>query len=286
MQLLKKLFLLYIAVITSQNVLSQTTVSCDPIADTYIASGIPNQNYGSETTIAIGIHTEILAFIKFDISAIPTGSTINSAKLRLYVSSLVDNSDVVVGRAKNLWNETNVTWNNNSTTWELPYVQSRPQGVSQWWEIDVTSIVKKWIEEDLYNYGFYLEKANSGIVMFYSRESSNKPQLVVSYAIPSGIHEKDYIPKIFILSQNYPNPFNPETTIKYYLPKASPISLIIYNILGQEIKTLVNEIKPAGYYEIIWNGTNNNGINVSSDIYLYRLLAGEYVRTKKMILIR
>jgi hypothetical protein len=88
------------------------------------------------------------------------------------------------------------------------------------------------------------------------------------------------LPRDFALNQNYPNPFNPSTTISYSLPKAAIVSLRIFNALGQEVATLVNEQKEAGYYQVQWNA------NVSSGIYFYRLQAGEYVETKKMILLK
>jgi hypothetical protein len=94
------------------------------------------------------------------------------------------------------------------------------------------------------------------------------------------IGEVKQIPTVFSLEQNYPNPFNPSTTIRFDLPKASVVTLKIFNTLGQEVVTLVNERRSPGRYQIQWNG------NVSSGIYFYRLQAGEYVETKKMILLR
>ncbi len=95
------------------------------------------------------------------------------------------------------------------------------------------------------------------------------------------------IPKEFALNQNYPNPFNPETAIKYQLPMASKVSLKIYNLLGQEVRTLVNETKTAGYYQVKWNGTNNSGIKVSSGIYFYTIRTNTgYIKVRKMILLR
>ena len=84
----------------------------------------------------------------------------------------------------------------------------------------------------------------------------------------------------FRLDQNYPNPFNPSTTISYSLQKTSYVSLRIFNALGQEVTCLVKEQKGAGSYQVQWNA------NVSSGIYLYRFQAGEYVETKKMIVLR
>ena len=82
--------------------------------------------------------------------------------------------------------------------------------------------------------------------------------------------------------QNYPNPFNPSTTIKYNLSEKSNISLVIFNALGQQIKTLVNETQFAGEKQVVWKGLNQIGNKVSSGIYFYRLTTHNKVFTKKM----
>ena len=95
------------------------------------------------------------------------------------------------------------------------------------------------------------------------------------------------VPETFALSQNYPNPFNPVTKIEYQLPKQARVSLIVYNILGQEVIRLVdNEDKNAGYFQIEWKGRNEQGASVSSGAYIYRLKTEEFVSSKKMLLIR
>jgi hypothetical protein len=95
------------------------------------------------------------------------------------------------------------------------------------------------------------------------------------------------VPETFALSQNYPNPFNPVTKIEYQVPKQARVSLIVYNILGQEVIRLVdNEDKNAGYYQIEWQGRNTQGASVSSGAYIYRLKTEEFVSSKKMLLIR
>ncbi len=106
------------------------------------------------------------------------------------------------------------------------------------------------------------------------------------YGVTAVDNSGNTIPAEFSVSQNYPNPFNPSTIIKYALPKESFVSIKIYNILGQEVKTLVNEDKTAGTYNVQWNGENNFGESVSSGAYIYRVVAGEKVETKKMILLR
>ena len=95
------------------------------------------------------------------------------------------------------------------------------------------------------------------------------------------------IPGRFSLLQNYPNPFNPSTNIGYNLGKTENVTLIIYNITGEEVKTLVpNVIQGAGNYHVTWNGKDNNGREVSSGVYFYRLKYGTEMVTKKMMLLR
>ena len=94
------------------------------------------------------------------------------------------------------------------------------------------------------------------------------------------------IPQKFTLEQNYSNPFNPATTIRFALPEASFVILRIYNMLGQEVKTLVNGEKNAGTYNVQWRGDNNFGVKVSSGTYIYRVIAGQNIFTKKMILLK
>jgi hypothetical protein len=100
------------------------------------------------------------------------------------------------------------------------------------------------------------------------------------------------IPKDFMLYQNYPNPFNPSTKIKFTIPSVGTslmkfVQLKVYDILGNEVATLVNEEKPAGNYEIEFNAiATNRDLSLSSGIYFYQLKAGEFIQTKKMILLR
>ena len=85
---------------------------------------------------------------------------------------------------------------------------------------------------------------------------------------------------------NYPNPFNPVTKLRYTIPKNSLVSIIIYDMLGRQVKTLVNETQNAGYGSVIWDATNDYGKPVSAGIYLYQIQTGEYIQTKKMVLLK
>jgi len=100
---------------------------------------------------------------------------------------------------------------------------------------------------------------------------------------PTGVKEQNVLdlPKTFSLSQNYPNPFNPSTQIKYDLPKNCYIKLDVYNLLGQKVATLVEGKKRAGYKTVSWNGKG-----VASGIYFFRLQAGSFVQTRKMVLLK
>jgi len=94
------------------------------------------------------------------------------------------------------------------------------------------------------------------------------------------------LPDEFALQQNYPNPFNPVTTLRYDLPENGLVTIIIYDMLGREVKTLINQSQNAGYRTVIWNATNDYGKPVSAGTYLYQIQAGEYISTKKMVLLK
>ena len=103
---------------------------------------------------------------------------------------------------------------------------------------------------------------------------------------PNAIRNNINKPKNFSLHQNYPNPFNPETSIHFTVPKMSRVTLAIYDILGRKIRTLVNETKAAGSYNVTWKGKNNQGQPLASGLYFYKLQAGEFSATKKMMLLK
>ncbi|MBN1349029.1 T9SS type A sorting domain-containing protein [candidate division KSB1 bacterium] len=105
-----------------------------------------------------------------------------------------------------------------------------------------------------------------------------------SFSYSSIIATELTVPQKFELYQNYPNPFNPETTIKYALPENGHVRLIIYDILGREVIRLVDECKPAGFYEVKWDGRNREGIGVGAGVYIFSLFCNESARIKKLIM--
>ena len=116
---------------------------------------------------------------------------------------------------------------------------------------------------------------------FVLNESNNSIQFAFDELTSVAGEEVVYKPKIFLLSQNYPNPFNSITNIQYQLPASSEVLLTIYNIRGHEVLHLVENEQPAGYHQITWKATN-----VASGMYFYRIQAGKFVQTRKMILLR
>ena len=96
----------------------------------------------------------------------------------------------------------------------------------------------------------------------------------------------DRQPDLFTLNQNVPNPFNPMTTIEYAIPSRSHVNIEIFNILGQSVRTLMDETKSAGQYRINWDGTDRSGNSLPTGVYLYRFQAGKNIQTKKMLLLK
>ncbi|GAB4368285.1 MAG: hypothetical protein Kow0042_09380 [Calditrichia bacterium] len=111
---------------------------------------------------------------------------------------------------------------------------------------------------------------------------SNTPDSVLS------IEQKGEsgLPRQFALYPNYPNPFNPQTRIHFELPTTEQVSMVIVNILGQKVKTLINRTYPAGKYEVIWDGTGDGGQQLSSGIYILHFRAGNYVKNHRMVLMK
>ncbi|MGH7599339.1 MAG: M4 family metallopeptidase [bacterium] len=94
------------------------------------------------------------------------------------------------------------------------------------------------------------------------------------------------LPESFELKQNYPNPFNPTTTIAFSLPQEGDVSIKIYDISGSLVRALVKDNMQAGNYALVWDGRNNNGTQVSSGVYIYRLVAGSFVQTRRMVMLK
>ncbi len=136
------------------------------------------------------------------------------------------------------------------------------------------------LEPNSVYYWRVLSKNDVGSVSNYSSTGTFKTGNITD------VEERQVLPTAFELSQNYPNPFNPTTKIAYTLPQTSFVSIKIYDMLGREVKSLINNEMLAGNHNVDWNGENNSGFKVSSGTYIYRITAGNFVAVKKMILIK
>ena len=119
---------------------------------------------------------------------------------------------------------------------------------------------------------------NNGGGFSYIRTSVNNSEL--------DMNDEYLIPDKYALQQNFPNPFNPRTTIHYELPKQELVQIIIFDLLGHQVKRLVDDFQGAGVNSIIWDTTNDHGQSVSAGIYIYQLQVGRFLQTRKMILLK
>ncbi|MDO9578712.1 MAG: T9SS type A sorting domain-containing protein, partial [Candidatus Cloacimonadales bacterium] len=127
--------------------------------------------------------------------------------------------------------------------------------------------------------GTYIYKVQAIYDGNWASDFSNEAEITV-------VHTEEILPQVTALEGNYPNPFNPTTTIRFALSEDSFVSLEIYNIKGEKVRTLMKENLPAKYYNVVWNGRDDAGKQTSSGIYFYKMKAGKFVSTRKMILMK
>tara|TARA_B100000315_G_scaffold260753_1_gene324843 strand:+ start:14269 stop:17295 length:3027 start_codon:yes stop_codon:yes gene_type:complete len=137
----------------------------------------------------------------------------------------------------------------------------------------------------------YRESNDSYVIYWEDMRSTGKAELhnIYSQSISfetESVGENNHYPAGFSLDQNYPNPFNAQTTIPFQLPFTENVKMTVYNLLGQEVKTVLNEISPAGFSAVQWNGKNTSGQNVHSGVYFVKLKAGSFSEVKKVLLIK
>lgn len=162
------------------------------------------------------------------------------------------------------------------------YVSDNGGPFTQWLTTDTISVIYNKGEVG-HTYQFYsIARDHVGNVEL-PPDSFDVGVIVVP---PAAVEEPKELPRKFSLSQNYPNPFNPTTTIRFDVPKIANVTIKIYDILGREVRTLINRKLNAGSYEEIWDGKNNRRIPVASGIYLLRLQAKDFVSVKKMVLLK
>ena len=146
---------------------------------------------------------------------------------------------------------------------------SNPEGTELSWKVVFTGDLSSTIP------------TGGDTLYLFTLKGLSKYDTLRVFDLPAGILNENNIPEQYSLAQNYPNPFNPFTTIRFEIPVSGNVSIKIYDILGSEVKTLVNEEKNAGKYEVVFNASK-----FASGVYFYQLRAGDFVSTKKMILLK
>jgi hypothetical protein len=244
--------------------------------------------------------------IHFDLSQWGPDS-ISQVKLYLYHyrgDYYTDSRTVNVYALTKTFEESTATWNYPWTTPGGDFDNSIsasadvPQAWENWVEWDITDIVKnRW--SNVLDYGFLIKDPvedapppDGPYVRFRSHRYIDEEPLELPYLeiTTAGTWvenaDNDYPSRSFWLGQNFPNPFNNKTILQFDLPHTSGVSLVIYNLLGKRVKTLLEEIRQAGTYTVEWDGTDHSGNSVSSGMYLCRLQAGNYSQTKRLLYLK
>jgi len=214
----------------------------------------------------------------FDVTDYPQAPAIIE-KLEL---SITDKNKYFAGSFKSISNEGDFwdlqlsnTGDNKDVEIDFNYLSELPENFKTWL-LDLDKYKPLPIKNDLADVKITNTNNKRNLRLIIGTEEYAKQ---VSDGIPLQ-------PVSFALFQNYPNPFNPNTTIKYQLAERIKVRLEIFNILGQKIKTLVQTVQNTGLHQVVWDGKNDNGKQVSSSVFIYRIKADSFNKTRKMILIR
>ncbi len=279
-------------------------ITLNPTDDARVNSASPSTNYGSSSTLRLrkSSSTTINSYLKFNVSGL--SGPAQSARLRLYITDSSKSGGSVYLVSNNYegtttpWMDRGLNWNNAPTIAGTALSSAEAEHVGSWVEFDVTPAITG---EATYSFG--LKTASSDAVYYNSKESSNKPELVVQLGVGASLTAKaaDFKPELseqnsaamatplpgkLDLAPNYPNPFNAQSTIAYALPHEAEVRLVIYDVLGRQIRQLVDEIQPAGFKRVFWNGRDNWGKELNSGVYFIHLVVGQQRLVRKIMLMK
>ncbi len=264
-----------------------TTLSFLSIEDAQVKVTEPARNYATKSTAKVE-KNKFNAFFKFAVTGI--GGTVQSARLRFFCTNGSDNGGSV-HLVSNDFQGTTTAWVEGSlTAGNAPAIDSPASG--QLGAVGLNTFVEVDITPALTGNGtfsFALQGQSNNQAAYHTKDGANAPELLVETGGSSAsafelaleladdaslkLDNTPELPQAFELNSNYPNPFNAETQIRYALPQAANVSLVIYNLIGQEVKTLVQSKQEAGFKVVAWNGRNASGTEVGSGVYFVRLKA-------------
>lgn len=193
----------------------------------------------------------------------------SNAYLNYYHTYSIDSGDV--GR---------IEVSRNGETWTL--LRSYTGSNNYTYEMNRVNLTE-YTDEDSLRFRFRLVTDASGTADGWYIDNV---RILADTAVVGLAEDTEMLPNAYTLEQNYPNPFNPETTIKFGLPEASQVSLTVYNLLGQQIATLMDQHRKAGWHEVRWNGLDAAGQKVGSGVYFYQLKTENYTQVRKMVIMK
>ncbi len=275
-------------------------VSFIPSDDGYVMSSTPLVVRGMSDELRVRQHPTniVYSFMKFQASGV--AGAVQNAKVRLRVN-LPSRDGGGIYSVSNNYRDTNDPWQEEALNWQnapriggsaLSFTDS--VGPGEIVEFDVTAAIS-----GNGAYSFALKSASVDLVRYDSKESAFPPTLIVEMGVSADAHSSlsttpttklevvslaSALPEEFFLKPNYPNPFNNETIIEYGLPSTSHVRLVIYNLKGQVVRTLVNEYQAAGYQKAQWDGRDDQGFLVSSGLYFMHFEAGKITTARKLVL--
>jgi hypothetical protein len=247
--------------------------------ETEVTADYRNKLIGNETGLYLYYNMDgyIRAFItdnslnSHDATVNPTVFAINESPMPVELSSFT---------ASNVKSGVNLKWKTATEINNYGFEVERKTENGSWEKIGF--VKGNGNSNSQKEYSFVDDKAPAGKIQYRIKQLDLNGQFKYYDAVTVSVD----VPKEFKLLQNSPNPFNPATAIKFQLPVSSFVTVKIYDQIGREVATLLNEEKPSGSHIVYWNGKDKNGNSVASGIYLYRLSAGNYVETRKMNLLK
>ena len=292
-------------------VILETAATFLPTDDTYIrAVDDEYTNFGTEEEVYVRQVSPTgedkynrAGYVKFDISSY--SGTIGHAELQMTVIRTKGSSTLgtearidffLLDDADDGWSESVITWNNAPAHWDntpsnylfsfefLPHATDDPDttytfDVTQYVAADANGIISFFMADTV--------RVNS-TSQFWSKENTNGSPPITLVILETAGLDQDVakMPQAFSLSQNYPNPFNPKTTIDFSLQQNTNISITIFDILGNQVKTLAKSMIQAGDHSIVWDGTNENNQSVPTGVYFCQMTGNNYKQTIKMLLMK
>jgi len=275
------------------------TTAFNSTDDAYVRQSSPNSNAGNSSSLRVrktGSET-IVSYLKFNVSGLTDPP--QSATLRLFVTDASPDGGSVYLVSNDYqgtstpWLQSGLNWNNAPAISGSALAAIGSASLNTWIEVDVSAAVSG---DGVYS--FAIRNNSSDVVYYGSREATNKPQLVIGTGSSSAFAAQkanetdelgeeitfDSLPETVQLSPAFPNPFNLETTFEYTLPAAAEVSMIVFNIKGQKIRTIVDGWQSPGIKTARWNGRDEAGHEVGSGSYFVRLVAGNHIIVQKITL--